>query len=233
MEGLEPPRLCGHEDLNLARLPVPPHPPDAPPGQTAARTRCGLYGPPRDGRYASEPRRRRRAPQPGEGLEQGDQVGRDPAPARLGGARRDRHHRWMGRARGREARADRLHRDLPGDGLLRRALEPRRPAGHRGAGDHPRDLRRGRDAGVVRPRRRTGSPARRSTRTSWARSPRSSSPRRPSSSRSPCAASRRRGTSRSSDGSTAPRRPRSPGLRGRPRPPGDDLECPGWDSNPH
>src|SRR5436190_6644640 len=30
MEGLEPPRPCGHGDLNAARLPIPPHPRAAP-----------------------------------------------------------------------------------------------------------------------------------------------------------------------------------------------------------
>ena len=28
MRGLEPPRTCIHTDLNRARLPIPPHPPD-------------------------------------------------------------------------------------------------------------------------------------------------------------------------------------------------------------
>lgn len=26
MRGVEPPRPCGHKNLNLARLPIPPHP---------------------------------------------------------------------------------------------------------------------------------------------------------------------------------------------------------------
>ena len=42
--------------------------------------------------------------------------------------------------------------DLRRVGAVRRALEPRRAADDRGAGDHPRHLRRGRRARLVRPR---------------------------------------------------------------------------------
>src|SRR4051812_30712200 len=43
-EGLEPPRPNGHEDLNLARLPVPPRP--LAPHRIVARDLAGLYGRP-------------------------------------------------------------------------------------------------------------------------------------------------------------------------------------------
>jgi hypothetical protein len=33
-EGLEPPRAEAHQDLNLARIPIPPRPRDAPKGLT-------------------------------------------------------------------------------------------------------------------------------------------------------------------------------------------------------
>ena len=109
---------------------------------------------------------------------------------------------------GRQARADRLHPHLPGDGVLRRALEPRRAAGGGGAGDHPAHLRRGRRAPRGSSATRPASTTRRSTRACSGSSRCSSSRSRPCSSSSRCRPSRRAGTSRSSAAPTARPGPR-------------------------
>ncbi len=42
-EGLEPPRAEAHQDLNLARIPIPPRPRGCPKGLNARQTRCVAY----------------------------------------------------------------------------------------------------------------------------------------------------------------------------------------------
>ena len=39
-EGLEPPRAFAHQDLNLARIPIPPRPRGTPTGLTSGQLPC-------------------------------------------------------------------------------------------------------------------------------------------------------------------------------------------------
>ena len=193
------PQGLRHRHLKPACLPISPRP--------LARNRRTRPAPDCMVRRHGRGRRQDRASQPQEGLEQGEQGRRHPAPAGLGGAGPHRHDRRLGRASGRQGAADRLHRRLSGDGLLRRALEPRRAPGRRRAGDHPAHLRRRRGARRGSSATRPASRTRRSTRACSGSSRCSSSRSRRCSSSSRCRPSRRSGTSRSSAATDSPSEP--------------------------